>query len=76
VTVIAPERCPHGAITATELYLHVDDLDAAIERLRAAGASELAPAAPRPWGDTAAYYADPDGNVIAVAVHAQDGGAA
>ena len=71
-TVIPPERCPDSAITATELYLHVDDLDAAIERLRAAGARELAPAAPRMWGDTAAYFADPDGNVIAVAVHTQD----
>ncbi len=59
---------PDTGTTATELYLRVDDLDAAIGRLHAAGARELAPAAPRLWGDTAAYFADPDGNVIAVAV--------
>lgn len=71
-TGVTPEAVPDGAITSTELYLHVDDLDAAMERLRAAGARELAPAAPRMWGDTAAYFADPDGNVIAVAVRTHD----
>ena len=72
-TGLVPERCPDGAITSTELYLHVDDLDAAVERLRAAGARELSAPAPRLWGDTAAYFADPDGNVIAVAVHTGSG---
>jgi len=62
-----PEAVPQGAITATELYLHVDDLDAAIASLRAAGARELSPLAKRGWGDEAAYFADPDGNVVVVA---------
>ncbi len=35
--------------------------------LETAGARCLSPRAVRPWGDEAAYYADPDGNVIAVA---------
>ena len=30
-------------------------------------ACELSPLAPRDWGDEAAYFADPDGVVIAVA---------
>ena len=58
---------PAGAITATELYLRVDDLAAAVEALAAAGARLLSPAAQRDWGDEAAYFADPDGNVLVVA---------
>jgi len=67
-----PAACAEGEITGTELYLLVDDLDDAMERLRAAGARELAAPEPKPWGDTAAYFADPDGNVIAVAVHSEE----
>ena len=55
-------------IGGTELYFRVDDLDAAIGQLEAAGATCLSPRAPRDWGDEAAYYADPDGNVLVVAV--------
>jgi catechol 2,3-dioxygenase-like lactoylglutathione lyase family enzyme len=62
-----PARTPAGAIGATELYLYADDLPHAIERLRRAGALELSPLAARPWGDDAAYFADPDGNVLAIA---------
>ena len=63
----APGRTPAGAITATELYLHVDDLELAIRRLQAAGARPLSERAVRDWGDEAAYFADPDGNVLVVA---------
>jgi predicted enzyme related to lactoylglutathione lyase len=62
-----PARIRAGELAPFELYLHADDLDAAIERLRAAGARELSPRAPRPWGDEAAYFADPSGNVLVVA---------
>lgn len=62
-----PSVVPAGMITATELYLHCADLDGAITRLQAAGARELSARAPRPWGDEAAYFADPDGNVLVVA---------
>lgn len=63
----APSLVPEGEIGATEIYLHCDDLSAAIERLVGAGARELSSRAPREWGDEAAYFADPDGNVIVVA---------
>jgi len=53
--------------TATEIYLRCDDLDAAIARLEAAGATCLAERAAKPWGDEAAYFADPDQNVIVLA---------
>lgn len=56
-----------GHTTSTELYLTVDDLDATISRLSAAGAPCRSALAPRPWGDTAAYFEDPDGNVVVVA---------
>lgn len=59
---------PPGSVAATELYVAVDDLDAAIAALLAAGATPLSPRAHRSWGDEAAYFRDPDGNVVAVAV--------
>ncbi|MDP2314037.1 MAG: VOC family protein [Pseudomonadota bacterium] len=54
-------------ITATELYFRVPDLEASCAKLEHAGAQRLSAASLRPWGETAAYYADPDGNVVAVA---------
>ncbi len=62
-----PSQVGAGEITGTEIYLHCDDLDAAIERLHEAGARQLSARAERPWGDEAAYFADPDGNVLVVA---------
>lgn len=61
---------PAAHTTATELYLRVDSADAltdAIDTLTRAGATLLSPRADRTWGDEAAYFADPDGNVVAVA---------
>ncbi len=62
-----PHQAPAGALTPTELYLRAFDLEAAIERLRSAGARRLSPLAPRAWGDEVAYFADPAGNVLALA---------
>jgi catechol 2,3-dioxygenase-like lactoylglutathione lyase family enzyme len=62
-----PVRVGPGKHTGTELYVHVDDMRAAIKRLEVAGARPLSQLAPREWGDEAAYFADPDGNVVAVA---------
>jgi aromatic-L-amino-acid decarboxylase len=58
---------PASGTTSTEVYVRAPDLPAAIARLEAAGAPCLSPLAPRGWGDEAAYYADPDGNVVVVA---------
>lgn len=57
----------HG-VPRCELYLRVDDLDAAIARAMQAGLAVISPAAERDWGDRVAYFADPDGHVIALAV--------
>lgn len=58
---------PGEGVTATEIYLYSESVEATFERLRKAGARVLSPAAQRPWGDRCAYVSDPDGNVIAVA---------
>lgn len=62
-----PADVPAGALTRTELYLHVDDPAATGERLVGLGARLLDGLSPRDWGDEAAYYADPAGNVLVVA---------
>jgi predicted enzyme related to lactoylglutathione lyase len=62
-----PELLPDGALTPTELYLYAEDLPVAIGRVAHAGARPLSALAPRPWGDEVAYFADPEGNVLALA---------
>ncbi|HEY7022618.1 MAG TPA: VOC family protein [Ktedonobacterales bacterium] len=63
----APLKAALGEITGTEIYLFVDDLSASIARVEAAGGRTLSPRALRDWGDEAAYFADPDGNVVVLA---------
>jgi catechol 2,3-dioxygenase-like lactoylglutathione lyase family enzyme len=66
-----------GEITGSELYFRCDDgveLGAIIERVQRIGARVLSPRAPRDWGDEAAYFADPDGNVVVVAAPLRAGG--
>lgn len=63
----APVAIGGGELAPTELYFHADDLGAAIARLAAAGARVLSPPALRGWGDEAAYFADPAGNVLVLA---------
>ena len=58
---------PPGGVGGTELYFRTEDLEDACKRIEDAGGRLLAPLAPKDWGDEVAYYADPDGNVIAIA---------
>ena len=60
-----------GELNSTELYFYVDDMEAAVTSLVGAGARQLSELAARDCGDVAAYYADPDGNVIVVATPAE-----
>lgn len=62
-----PWRVPEAELAPTELYLHVPDVPSAIARIERAGARLLSPLSPREWGDEAAYFADPDGNVLVLA---------
>lgn len=62
-----PAELDEGRVAPAYLYVRVDNLDATLARLEAAGARSLNPPADRSWGERAAWFADPDGNVVAVA---------
>jgi lactoylglutathione lyase len=53
---------------AFELCLYVDDMDEACARLRRLGAKELRGPVDEPWGESRAYFADPDGNTLHLAM--------
>ncbi len=57
----------NGRVSRAYLYVRVDDVEATVARLEEAGARALSPLADRAWGERAAWFADPDGNVVAVA---------
>ncbi|HUS25345.1 MAG TPA: TraB/GumN family protein [Candidatus Binatia bacterium] len=59
-----------GKFTApAELYLYVDDVDAAAARAKAAGAEEIEPLADQKWGDRTVLLRDPDGYLWRLATH-------
>lgn len=62
-----PFEVPAGALTGCELYFYSDDLDQDLERIVKVGARQLSELKVRDWGDEAAYFADPDGNVVVLA---------
>jgi lactoylglutathione lyase len=47
-----------------ELCANVDDVDAAVEKLRATGVTIVLEPADQPWGKRIAYVEDPDGNLV------------
>jgi len=49
------------------VYVRVEDVDATAAQLEEAGGRALSPLEERAWGERAAWFADPDGNVVAVA---------
>jgi ribosomal protein S18 acetylase RimI-like enzyme/predicted enzyme related to lactoylglutathione lyase len=50
-----------------ELFVYVDDVDAAVARAAAAGGRVLKEAADMPWGERVGFVADPEGNVVSLA---------
>ncbi len=64
---LSAEAIMEGEVSGTELYFHVDDLEAAMTRIEKAGAQCMAERKAQAWGDETAYYTDPDGNVLVVA---------
>jgi lactoylglutathione lyase len=48
------------------LWAYVDDCDATVERLRAAGVPVVEEPADQPWGERVARVLDPDGNVVLI----------
>jgi len=69
-TIITP-ALPHpnkaSGIPRCELYLSVEDVEAAYKNALDCGATPISPVLDRDWGDRVAYVADPDGHVIAFA---------
>jgi uncharacterized glyoxalase superfamily protein PhnB len=62
-----PVAIRDGAVAPSYLYVRVEDVDGVAARLAAAGARPLSALSERAWGERAAWFADPDGNVVAVA---------
>jgi lactoylglutathione lyase len=57
-----PQRPAQGH--RIELCIYVDDVDATVERLRAADVPILVEPTDQAWGERVAYVADPDGNLV------------
>ena len=49
-----------------ELCIYTDDVDAAADGLRAAGAEEVQPPADQEWGERLTYFRAPDGTLLHV----------
>jgi predicted enzyme related to lactoylglutathione lyase len=62
-----PAPIPEGRVSPAYLYVRVEDVEEAVRRIEEAGGRLLTELAARSWGETAAWFADPDGNVVAVA---------
>jgi catechol 2,3-dioxygenase-like lactoylglutathione lyase family enzyme len=67
LTQATPMAARNGDVSPAYLYVRVPDVRATIAKLDEVGARPLAPLAQRSWGEEAAWFADPDGNVVAVA---------
>jgi len=58
--------------TPVIVHLYVEDVDAAMARAVAAGATQLMPATDMFWGDRYGQVRDPSGHVWSVATHIRD----
>ncbi|UFK98177.1 VOC family protein [Kaistella faecalis] len=54
-------------IPRCELYLYVDDIEAALKNIHENQIAVISGLQERNWGDMAFYFADPDGHIIAFA---------
>ncbi len=52
-----------------EVSIFVDDVEAALERVRAAGLEIVHPLTAEPWGVTRFFYRDGEGHVVNVGTH-------
>ena len=55
-----------------EMFVYVEDVDATVADLRAAGVLVLADPKDMPWGERVAYVTDPEGNPVALATAASE----
>jgi lactoylglutathione lyase len=59
-----------GDAPTFEMFIYVDDADATLADLEAAGVTVLRRAADMPWGERVAFVLDPEGHPVAIATHA------
>ena len=71
---IVHESSPRETIGATmgdgprfELFVYVDDVDSAVESMRAEGVHVFRAPEDMAWGERVAYVADPEGNPVTLA---------
>ncbi len=62
-----PAEVPDGRVAPAYVYVRVDEIEQAIARIEDAGGRALSPLAVHSWGERAAWFADPDGNAVAIA---------
>jgi lactoylglutathione lyase len=55
-----------GPSARFQLWTYVENCDAAVEQLRAAGVMVVEEPADQPWGERVARVLDPDGNLVLV----------
>lgn len=67
ISPILPQPATGTGIPRCELYLKVENVDAAFDHALNCGAQLISPVQERNWGDTVCYFADADGHVIAFA---------
>jgi uncharacterized glyoxalase superfamily protein PhnB len=59
---IARRRSPDA--DAVALWIYADDVDAAADRLREGGATEVLPPTDQPWGERMCTFRDPEGHLV------------
>ncbi|MCK5152277.1 MAG: hypothetical protein KAQ65_10560 [Candidatus Thorarchaeota archaeon] len=62
-----PNPSQGNGIPRCEIYLFVDNPDARLQDIEAAGGTRISKMSERSWGDSVAYGMDPDGHIIALA---------
>jgi lactoylglutathione lyase len=63
-------KVPQGA-AAISLWLYVDDCQATLDRIRAAGGRIVHEPVDQPWGEREARAEDPDGNLLILGQRAE-----
>ncbi len=71
IAKILGNKIPHpeqgNGIPRCELYLYIQNIQDEFNNALSAGAKIISPIAARDWGDTACYFSDPDGHILAFA---------
>ena len=68
-----PSRAPNpDGSSPVIIYLYVEDVDAAVERALAGGATLVVPVATQFWGDRIGWVRDPEGHMWTIATRVEE----